>query len=90
MSKHRNKHEVEYRRPRHPRFSELDHCSQDRRKIRYRDKKMALNFLHHFENKAASDLATKGSTNRHECRVYACGACKGWHTTSRSDWALSA
>ncbi len=90
MSHRNHKRTQEARRSRFPRFSELDHCSGDRDKVRYRDKKMAIQFLHSFQNKAAVQIVELGHTNRKECRVYQCGTCKGWHTTSQRDWVLGA
>jgi hypothetical protein len=90
MSHRNRKPNEEFRRPRHPRHGNLDHCSGDRDKVRYRDKKLAINYLHTFQNKAARQLEELGFTNRHECRVYKCETCKGWHTTSQKDWVLGA
>ena len=80
----------EFRRPRHPKFSELAHCSLDKRKVRYRDKKLAINYLHHIQNKAAAEIAQTGHTSRHENRAYQCNACKGWHLTSQQEHTLAA
>jgi spore maturation protein CgeB len=71
----------EYRRPRHPKFHSLEHCGATG-KVRYKDHRMATEFLHHFKNIAAESIAEKGSTTHHEKRSYKCKACQGWHLTS--------
>jgi hypothetical protein len=72
---------AEYRRPRHPKFSHLDRCAATG-KVRYKDHRMATEFLHHFKNIAVEAVETIGYTTHHEKRSYKCNACSGWHLTS--------
>lgn len=79
----------DFHRPRYQKRSDLDHCSLDRRKVRYRDKKLALNFLHNCQNLAVRQIEECGETRRHENRAYKCDACKGWHLTSQAEFTLA-
>jgi hypothetical protein len=71
----------EYRRPRHPKFGHLQHCDVAD-KVRYKDHRMATDYLHHIKAKAAKEMAEHGFTNHNEKRSYKCNSCKGWHLTS--------
>lgn len=46
-------------------------------KVRYHDKKQALRAMRYVQ--------AKSTRERVACRVYFCGACRGWHLTSRPD-----
>ncbi len=56
-------------------------------KIRYRDRRMAVDALHHAQNVGALALELTGATSRNETRIYACPDCAGFHLTSRPTWA---
>lgn len=71
----------EYRRPRHPKFGHLQHCDVAD-KVRYKDHRMATEYLHHLKAKAAQEIADFGFTTHNEKRSYKCKACNGWHLTS--------
>lgn len=59
------------------------------KKVRYRDKKEALNALHKIQTKIRRPLSEgDGWTQRRECRAYACEECKGWHLTSQKHSVL--
>lgn len=47
-------------------------------KRRFPDKRAALSALH-----TAQQNRAEGQARRRECRVYRCGACRGWHMTSQ-------
>lgn len=72
---------AEYRRPRHPKLHSLEKCAATD-KIRYKDHRMAVEFLQHYKNIAADQLEKTGTTSHHEKRTYKCKACNGWHLTS--------
>lgn len=52
-------------------------------KVRYRDKKEAVAALHRIHNKVLYAKWEHRGTHRHETRSYLCGACHGWHLTSK-------
>lgn len=59
-------------------------------KRRFRDKREAVDALHHAVN--ARKVATEFNlpSRRHEIRTYACSACRGWHLTSMQAYQLAA
>lgn len=60
----------------------LDKCPVSG-KIRFRDKREALDALH-YAVATRRLMETEGQVSRRqECRVYACPSCSGWHLTSK-------
>ena len=47
------------------------------RKVRYRDKQLALQVVRHF--------ARNGTRDVKPIRAYQCNACNGWHITSQEN-----
>jgi len=54
-------------------------------KVRYPEKRSATMTLHHFASGRALAAAYNAVSRRRECRAYQCGACNGWHLTSRPE-----
>ena len=52
-------------------------------KVRFRDKREALDALHHAVAVRRVVEAEGQATRRKECRVYPCPSCSGWHLTSQ-------
>lgn len=52
-------------------------------KLRYRDRTQAGDALTIARHQGAAARSLDEHTNRNECRVYACGACGGFHLTSK-------
>jgi hypothetical protein len=52
-------------------------------KVRFRDKREALDALHHAVAVRRVLEAEGQDTRRKECRVYPCPSCNGWHLTSQ-------
>ena len=81
---------------RRPSQGSMDHCvftaSSGKKidKIRYKDKRMAVDALHKLQNIGKFETEKYGATNRHEDHAYKCDRCKGWHTTSKKDYTLGA
>ena len=71
----------ESKRVRPTRQLHLTKCSMG--KVRYRDKREALDVLHSLQVIAIRQKRDFGMTQRHECRVYECDSCHGYHATSR-------
>ena len=55
-------------------------CSS--KKLRYRDRRMAVDALHNAQNIGSVALRITGYTSRNEVRIYACPECAGFHLTS--------
>lgn len=55
-------------------------------KLRFRDKKSALEVLH----AAVAAAALNPGSRRREQRAYKCPHCRGWHLTSRPTWIVAA
>lgn len=53
-------------------------------KVRFRDKREALQALHHAVATRRLSEAEGQASRRQECRVYACPTCSGWHLTSQA------
>ena len=51
-------------------------------KLRYRDRREAIDALHSTQNHAARQLDKFGETQRREVRSYSCPICKGFHLAS--------
>ena len=52
-------------------------------KLRYRDRTQAGDALTIARHQGAAARSLGEHTSRNECRVYACGACGGFHLTSK-------
>ncbi|NYJ02440.1 hypothetical protein HNR19_003138 [Nocardioides thalensis] len=55
-------------------------------KLRFRDKREAVDFLHHADNtRHAVELDEEygAATTLRVCRAYFCGTCRGYHVTSQ-------
>ena len=72
----------EFRRIRPAKELHLSRCPLG--KVRYRDKREALNTLHRIQVKACYEQSDSGQTNRRECRAYECHCCHGFHLTSKA------
>ena len=57
-------------------------------KVRYRDKREAVQILHRIQLVAGYQVAESGFTKHRECRIYSCGMCKGFHLTSSNPKAI--
>ena len=55
-------------------------------KLRFRDKKSAVQVLH----TAAAVASLNPASRRREVRAYKCQDCRGWHLTSRPTWVATA
>jgi hypothetical protein len=53
-------------------------------KVRFRDKREALEALHQAVATRRLREAEGQASRRQECRVYACLSCSGWHLTSQA------
>lgn len=58
-------------------------------KVRFRDKKEAIQALHHIQLVSRYQRLVSGTTKRQECRTYSCEICNGYHLTSQPDLALN-
>lgn len=76
-----------FKRVRPTRQLHLTKCPKG--KVRYRDKREALEVLHVLKVTADRQVRAYGMTQRHECRVYECDACRGYHTTSQAPFVLA-
>jgi len=66
-------------------FSKLKgRCSSN--KLRYKDRRMAVDALHHSQNIAALAIEMTGETKRKETRIYKCPECAGFHLSSKPFW----
>jgi hypothetical protein len=52
-------------------------------KVRYRDKREAIHFLHAIQVKASYQKAQGLAVKHWECRAYECFSCHGYHLTSQ-------
>jgi len=52
-------------------------------KVRYRDKREAIHFLHAIQLKVSYQEAQGLAVRHSECRAYECYSCHGYHLTSQ-------